>query len=266
MPIGAGNRSMADWPTVSGFGSGPGGGPSAAHSNGASPVLVLWDIDHTLIAAQGVGRAVYQRAFLAVTGRPLREMATFGGRTELAVMRETLLHNGVEPTEGVLAEFAALLAAEFEAARGELADRGRVLPGAVATLAALAAEHAVYQGVLTGNLRAVARIKLEVFGLDAHLDLDAGAYGEEHLERSGLVGYAQQRAAHRYDAPFDGPRTVLVGDTLNDVRAALDAGVSVIGVATGENSADELRGAGAAVVLDALDPDSIRDSIFEMTR
>lgn len=239
--------------------------PASAASTEPSPVLVLWDIDHTLLAAQGVGIAVYQRAFLAATGKPMRVAPRFAGRTELATMRETLIRNEVAPTDAAVSELTDQLVEGFEQARAELADRGRVLPGAAATLAALAADGAVYQSVLTGNLREVARIKLEVFGLDGHLDLASGAYGEDHTDRAELVGFAQYRASRRFAVPFDNARTVIIGDTLNDVRAALTAGVSVIGVATGENEPDDLRDAGAEVVLTALDPDSVRRSLFEMT-
>lgn len=239
---------------------------AAAAPPGSPPVLVLWDIDYTLIAAPGVGRAVYEQAFLAAIGRPMREMGVFGGRTELATMRETLIRNEIEPTDAVLGAFAARLVEGFDAARRELADRGWVLPGAAATLAALAGDAAVHQSVLTGNLRAVARLKLEVFGLDTHLDLAAGAYGEDHVDRARLVGYAQYRAQRRFAVRFDNVRTVLIGDTPNDVRAARDAGVSVIGVATGQNESEDLRSAGAPIVLAELDPDSIRRSIFEITQ
>jgi phosphoglycolate phosphatase-like HAD superfamily hydrolase len=234
-------------------------------SPGQPAVLVLWDIDHTLLAAQGVGAAVYRSAFQAATGKPMRVMPRFAGRTELAIMRETLIRNEVAPTDDAISELTDRLVEGFERARDELADRGRVLPGAAATLAALAGDGTVYQSVLTGNLREVARIKLEVFGLDAHLDLASGAYGEDHTDRAELVGFAQYRASRRFAVPFDNARTVLIGDTLNDVRAALAAGVAVIGVATGENESDDLRSAGAGVVLTALDPDSVRRSLFEMT-
>ena len=35
-------------------------------------ILVLWDIDHTLIETRGVGGEIYADAFRAVTGHPLR--------------------------------------------------------------------------------------------------------------------------------------------------------------------------------------------------
>ncbi len=242
---------MADCPAV----------PPQAPSAATAPLLVLWDIDHTLIETRGVGRGIYERAFPVATGKPLRELATVSGRTELDIMRESLRRNGIEPTDEAIHRLARALIQGHEAARNELADRGRALPGAAATLAALAADDLVHQSVLTGNLREVARIKLEVFGLDVYLDLEAGAYGEDNPERAQLVRYAQGRAAKRFNILFDDAHTVLIGDTPNDVRAALQAGVHVIGVATGSSDREELRRAGATVVLTELEPDLARKSI-----
>jgi phosphoglycolate phosphatase len=44
-----------------------------------------------------------------------------------------------------------------------------------------------------------------------------------------------------------------VGDTPPDMAAAIEAGITAVGVATGSFSRDELTGAGAEVVLDSLE-------------
>lgn len=226
------------------------GVPTHAPGASRSRVLVLWDVDHTLIETRGVGRAIYDRAFPAATGRPLDQLATISGRTELDIMRESLRINGVEPTDEAVGKLAAALIQGYEDARDELAAQGRALPGAHDTLAALAEMPTVYQTVLTGNLREIARIKLEVLGLVGFLDLDAGAYGDDHAERSELVAVAQHRAGQRAGTTFDDDNTVLIGDTPNDVAAALTAGVRVVGVATGKTSLAELREAGATWTAD----------------
>jgi phosphoglycolate phosphatase len=215
-------------------------------------LLVLWDIDHTLIETRGVGRAIYDRAFPAATGRPLTKLADISGRTELGIMAESLRLNGIEPTDAAASRLAAALAKGYADAREDLATTGRALPGAKETLATLATNPAVYQSVLTGNLREVARIKLEVFGLDRYFDLAAGAYGDDDSDRAKLVAIAQQRAADQAGVAFDGDATVLIGDTPNDVAAGSAAGVRVIGVATGKSDADELRRAGAPEVVASL--------------
>jgi len=222
-------------------------------SNAPSPrLLILWDVDHTLLETRGVGLAIYQRAFPAATGKPLVELAKVSGRTELDIMRETLRINGVEPTDEAVDRLAAALIQGYEDARAELGGQGRALPGARETLAELANRKTLFQTVLTGNLREVARIKLEVFGLDAFLDLEAGAYGDDHQERAELVAIAQRRASQRAGVEFDNEATVLIGDTPNDVAAGLAAGVRVIGVATGKSTTGELCQAGATWVAEVI--------------
>ena len=222
---------------------------AAAPETPARPrLLVLWDVDHTLIETRGVGRAIYDRAFLAATGKPLTELAHISGRTELDIMAESLRINGIEPTDDAIRKLAGALVQGYEDDRDELHTRGRALPGAAETLAELTVQPALYQSVLTGNLREVARIKLEVFGLDRYLDLAAGAYGDDDPDRSKLVRIAQDRASERARIRFNSEATVLVGDTTKDVEAGLAAGARVVGVATGKTGADDLRGVGAQVV------------------
>lgn len=221
----------------------------------ASPppqILVLWDIDHTLIETRGVGRAIYERAFPVATGEPFRQLAEVAGRTELVIMRETLQLHDVEPTDETMHRLAAALGQGYADARKELAATGRILPGATETLAAMAADPRIHQAVLSGNLREVSRIKLAVFGLDPYLDLASSAYGDDHTGRPELVAIAQQRAMEQTSATFDNQHTVLIGDTPKDVEAALTAGVRVIAVASGKSDEAELRGAGAEAVLPDL--------------
>lgn len=231
-----------------------------------SHILVLWDVDHTLIETRGVGFAIYQRAFAAATGFPLGQLARISGRTELDIMRETLRVNGVEPTDNAISALSAALVRGYDEARDELAATGRALPGAAATLGLLADDPRIHQGVLTGNLRDVARIKLDVFALAAHLDLDASAYGDDHSDRAELVSIARRRAFTHTGIRFDDVHTVLIGDTPNDVRAATAAGVRVIGVATGGSSPADLTSAGAPVVLaDLTDPEHVARTVHNAT-
>ncbi len=209
-------------------------------------ILVLWDIDHTLIETRGVGQAIYKRVFPAVTGKPFRQLADVAGRTELAIIHD------VEPTEQMMRRLATALVQGHEDARQELATTGRALPGAQQTLAALTADPRVHQAVLSGNLRDVSRIKLEVFGFDRYLDLASSAYGDDHTERAELVTIAQQRAVERTASTFDNQHTVLIGDTPKDVEAARTAGVRVIGVASGKSDESDLMEAGAPVTISDL--------------
>jgi phosphoglycolate phosphatase len=117
------------------------------------PLLILWDIDHTLIETGGVGAEVYAAAFEKVTGRRLEQMAPLAGRTEPVIFRETLALHGLHDTGGLFARFADEQARGYADRSARLRQRGRALPGAARAIDALAARDDVIQSVLTGNTR-----------------------------------------------------------------------------------------------------------------
>jgi phosphoglycolate phosphatase-like HAD superfamily hydrolase len=174
------------------------------------------------------------------------------GRTDPDILAETLAAHGLPPAPGGFAAFTAALVAAYEGGADLLRRHGRAQPGAAAAIAALAGADGVVQSVLTGNVREVAALKLAAFGLDAGLNLEAGAYGSDDGCRASLVAVARARAVARHGPAFGRAATVLVGDTPHDVRAALDGGAEVVAVATGGHTEVELRRAGAAVVLPDL--------------
>jgi phosphoglycolate phosphatase len=219
-----------------------------------SSLLVLWDVDYTLVDAHGVGRYLYHTAFTQLYGRelpPAAAASSMAGRTDHAIALDVLELAGIpDPHEQVRA-FEAALAKLAPGVAGMVAESAKALPGAHAALNALAGVPGVVQSVLTGNVRQVAEAKLTPLGLIRHLDLEVGAYGNEHEVRAELVPLARSRAAAAYGAEFGGEATVLVGDTPLDVAAALATGARAVGVATGQFPVSELEAAGAnAVVAD----------------
>jgi phosphoglycolate phosphatase len=216
-------------------------------------LLVLWDIDYTLLSAGGVGSRVYRSVFRDLFGHDLAEVAPMAGRTERAIIADTLAMAGVAEPARHVEDFMAELSRRAPDLRARFATHGHALPGAAAALAAVAATipHAV-QSVLTGNLPAIAEAKLAAFGLAAHLDLKIGAYGDHHEVRAELVHLARHQAASVYGREFGGSATVLVGDTPLDVAAARATGARSVAVATGGSSAADLAAAGATAVLPDL--------------
>lgn len=215
-------------------------------------ILVLWDIDHTLIETRGVGGQIYADAFRKVTGRDLEKMPELSGRTEPVIFREALKIHGIPETDDLYPRFAAEQACGYADRMDELRRQGRALPGAEDSLGTLASRRDIVQSVLTGNTREAAELKLQAFGLDRFLDLGIGAYGTDDDTRANLVGIARQRATSARGIDFDPGTTVLIGDTPNDVTAARDGGARIIAVASGSDSAADLAAAGAGTVLDDL--------------
>jgi len=214
-------------------------------------VLVLWDVDHTLVDSGGVGVAAFEAAFRRVFGRPMAAVPSMSGRTDRAILVDVLRSSGVPVSEANLEALRAAAEAELAGLHGELRARGRALAGAAEALAELARRSAT-QTLLTGNIRAFAEAKVAAFGLNGHLDLDIGAYGWAHEVRGRLVHDARAAARRVYGDGFGGRRTVLVGDTPLDVEAALTTGAGVVAVATGRHPATELAAAGAHAVLPDL--------------
>jgi phosphoglycolate phosphatase len=228
--------------------------------------LVLWDIDHTLIESGNVGRQVYAEAFAKVTGHQLDKMPELAGRTEPVIFRDALRVNGIEASEDLYEQFAAAQAQGYVDHLDELRRQGRALPGAREALEVLAERDDVTQSVLTGNTRQAAEIKLRAFGLDGYLDLNIGAYGTDDDTRANLVGIARQRAEQAHAQDYEDGQTILIGDTSNDVAAALDSRARIIAVATGNETTADLTAAGAdAVVADLTDTTALVAVILGVT-
>jgi phosphoglycolate phosphatase-like HAD superfamily hydrolase len=213
------------------------------------PLIILWDIDHTLIENAGVSKEIYAAAFTSLAGHPPMQAARTEGRTDRLIMREMFLRNHWPEPDWPTVQ-AALEAAGAERL-GELRRRGTALPGVRAALAAAAAQPGWVSSVLTGNIAANARVKLAAFDLDELLDMAVGAYGADAVQRPELVGVARERVHRHRGLSLDVP-VVLVGDTPRDVEAALASNAKVIAVATGVDSQADLVAAGASTVLPYL--------------
>lgn len=212
-------------------------------------LIVLWDIDHTLIDSGGVSKEVYAAAFAGLTGsRPVGAAVT-RGRTDRMIMRDMFRRNGAD--EPPWPQVEAALARAGRERLPALRERGTALPGVRKVLKEACVRAGWVSSVLTGNVAANARAKLSAFDLEGFLDLPVGAYGADADARPHLVDIARRRVHRDRGVPADTP-VVLVGDTPRDVEAALTSHARVIAVATGVDTPSALAAAGAPVVLPDL--------------
>ncbi|MER6086784.1 HAD family hydrolase [Streptomyces bluensis] len=222
----------------------------------ARRILVLWDIDRTLLYVGDIDRQVYRETFAEVVGRPAERLPARGtGVTMPLAIRLLLLDNGVPETQvsRLLPRLVELLPQRLAAHVDDLREDGVLLPGAVAALKAVQAQPGYVPTVVTGNLKPNALLKLEAFNLARFVDAEIGGYSSDNDHRPALVGVAQQRAQAKFGTSFSRENTVIVGDSLEDVRTGLEGGAPVIGIASGKTSAGELQSAGADVVLSSLE-------------
>ncbi len=228
-------------------------------------VLVLWDIDRTLIESDVVGKELLAEAFSILTGRTVTKEFTPDGGTDPSIMEELLRLHDIVPTKEHCIQLSAALSDAMESKTARLQERGHAMLGARDALATLSNSSRVVQSVLTGNIKVNAIKKLALFGLDSYIDFDIGGFGSDDPVRSNLVAVAQNRARTKYNAVFSHKNTVLIGDTVRDVQAGLGGGAFVVGVAAGAYSPDALRRAGAHVVLDDLrDTAQVVDSVASL--
>ena len=207
-------------------------------------LLVLWDVDGTLVRTAGHGRFAFEEAFRAVAGRD-PEPVVYAGRTDRQIV-QAMLGAGPGDMPRILEELAAAL----ELRKDAMAAEGYAYPGVPEVLEALHRRDDVINSLLTGNIQANAVVKVSAFGLEPWLDFEVGAYGSDpHEERSDLVAVARERAAAKYGEPTG---AVLVGDTPLDVRAAREGGARAVAVATGFADPEALRASGPDAYLEDL--------------
>ena len=117
-------------------------------------VLLLWDVDHTLIENSGVSKAVYARTFETLTGSLAMVQPSTDGRTDYEIMRNLYHANEIALTKEHEKAWPSALIESMEALSVRLMADGYVLPGVIDALKAVAAIPSIVQSVLTGNIRA----------------------------------------------------------------------------------------------------------------
>ncbi|MGD9782411.1 MAG: HAD family hydrolase [Kiritimatiellia bacterium] len=205
---------------------------------------VLFDIDGTLVDTGGRGREAFIRGLERVTGvRDELAYVSFAGNTDRNVLDQVMAARGLRFADEEIRRIFATIAEEL---RGLLGARpAQEIQGAEAFLSRLAAEEAAL-GLVTGNIRECAFLKLKSAGLD--LFFGFGGFGDIHAERAKIARSALAAAREAGVAVEEGG-VCLVGDTPFDVAAGRALGIPVIGVATGKYDEESLKESGATFTV-----------------
>lgn len=206
--------------------------------------LILWDVDGTLITNNESDETLFVTAMEAVLG-PVAEVVHpyRHGKTDLQQVSEYILGNGGRPEHVSLGALALV-----EASKAHFATPGeRVMqPGVAELLEGLGAAGHV-NALLTGNGPERARLKLLSAGLDpSAFDFSLSFFGSDSASRPELTLAAAACAVETGLVP------VIIGDTVADGEAAVAAGISFVGVATGVDSVDRLQEVPDALVVSDL--------------
>jgi phosphoglycolate phosphatase len=197
--------------------------------------LLLWDIDGTLLRSGGAGKIAMESALAATFGlQQVRDDVPYSGRTDRSIVRDLFALHGIADTPANRQRFVA---AYFERLPACLRQyQGRVLPGIEQLLHTTAACAGVVNGLLTGNMRQGAELKLAYFGLWQHFPF--GGFGDDHEERDDVARMAY--AAGRAHLGREPTEVWVIGDTPLDIRCARAIGAKVLAVATGYHPLEEL--------------------------
>lgn len=207
-------------------------------------MLLLFDIDGTLIRGRGAGRRSLGRAFTEVFDAAAIDVAMdrveFNGRTDPQIIRDVAAAAGIARGiyEPALPALTAAYLRHLEALAGEPGG-AHPCPGIPELLESLAARPGVALGLLTGNIESGARIKLEPFGLNRYF-VDGG-YGSDAEERPAIAAIARTKLERRLAREFQAGQVVVIGDTIHDVTCGQVNGFRTLAVGTGGVSEERLR-------------------------
>ncbi len=118
------------------------------------------------------------------------------------------------------------------------AGKARLHPGIKEALDAVHAHPEIHQGLLTGNHREGARLKLSHLGIWHYFEF--GAYADDSHIRDELGPFALARAKEKLGIAFPPERVWIIGDTPHDVACGKAIGAKTIAVATGSFTVEQL--------------------------
>jgi phosphoglycolate phosphatase len=201
--------------------------------------LVLFDIDGTLVHTGGAGTKAFARAFASEFGvADGTERLKFAGRTDVSLVREFFTNERIEPSPE---NFDRFFTAYLRWLREIIADcKGGACRGVPEFYQSLRAQaEPPLTGLLTGNIKQGARIKLEHFDLWQWFPF--GAFADDHEERDLIAAAALRRGSQQCGCELRGDEALVIGDTPLDIRCGRAIGAKVLAVATGGVSLQELE-------------------------
>jgi phosphoglycolate phosphatase-like HAD superfamily hydrolase len=214
--------------------------------------LLLWDIDSTLITSGGGGDRSLRRAVQERFGGEddLRDIE-IAGRTDRHIARSILRKYNVDPNDENVREFLDVYLGFLRELLPGL--NGRVLPGVKEILDRMKPNPDRVLALLTGNLEAGAKLKLQRYGLWDYFEF--GAFADDHHDRNELGAFARRRAAEKHGHEFDVARVDVIGDTGHDIACGKIFGARTVAVATGSWSRERLA---------ECDPDFLFDDLSDV--
>lgn len=205
--------------------------------------IALFDIDGTLLSMGGAARKAFTRALCEASGRTIEpDGVAFVGKTDPQIARELLTRGGVDgkALRPAIEETIRLYLRYFSRDLPE-AQGARLLPGVRDLLDALRRRPDVRLALLTGNVEAGARLKLDYFGITDRFDFALSCFGSDDSDRYRLPRLALARARAALGVPVAAAELAIIGDSEHDVLCGRGIGARSVAVATGWTPATTLQ-------------------------
>ena len=222
--------------------------------------VCLFDIDGTLLTTGGAGQLAMERALAKVFGlNEIRGEILAAGRTDRAITTDLFRGHGLADDPRAWSEFMAEYFAQLPRTLVEL--NGQVLPGVMTLLESLSTRDDVAVGLLTGNFREGANLKLRHYHIDHHFAF--GGFGDDHHDRDDVARTALAEAVRYLRRELDARTVWVLGDTPSDVKCARAIGARAVAVATGIYDAAELAATSPDhLYRDFSDPEPLLSAIL----
>ena len=219
-------------------------------SDGGGTQAVLFDIDGTLISSGGASDRAWKRAFKELQGVDVDVPAVTGKGVPDPQVGRLVFERAIgrEPTHE---EADALMRRRLDHLGEEVSKSpGYVVKEGVVELMDGLIGDGLMLGLATGNVEEAAHVKLSRANLNRFFCF--GGFGSDSPDRVELTKKALERGDFVSGHTLERDRCFSCGDTPRDVEAAHGAGIRVVGVATGEYTAEELIEAGADAAIHSL--------------
>lgn len=221
--------------------------------------LFLFDIDGTLISPGPAARSAINKAIEEFTGTsPNLQIKDVAGLTDRLIVHNALIKSDVEfedpAVENIVQRYLKLFEQKYAESDGAFVYDDSLL------LVRKVKSNGINVGLLTGNMRQGAEIKLGKFDLMKYFDF--GAFADDGLTRNDLPTAAKKIAKNLYNIEYKNEDIVLVGDTPEDAIAAKTNNCKSIVVCRRKEWYDDIVNAGADLVVTSLDDPIIEEKFL----
>jgi phosphoglycolate phosphatase-like HAD superfamily hydrolase len=186
-------------------------------------VLLLFDIDGTILNSGGSGRQSLKESINAITGVNCEKAVDFSfmGRTDRYIIHTILKNLDISISNQLMNDIKEEYLNRLRVNISKNSRKFHIL-GISPFLESLQGHDKYSMGLQTGNFRDGAFIKLQSLGLDSFFQV--GGFGDSFTDRTEVIRQAIHESSDFYGMDFSPSNTIVIGDTPADIYSgkALD--------------------------------------------